>query len=78
MKKKNPYKRKRQTMPSTRTVEQISQEYAQLAQKAGHIAYQISIMQEELNKAYDTMRALNVEASQIKETPSEQAQPASN
>lgn len=78
MKKKNPYKRKR---PMARTLEVIGKEYAELAQKTGHIAYQISVMQDEIEKAQDAMRALNVEASKLQaktEGANEQAEASGN
>lgn len=67
--KRNPYKRKKMS----RTLEQISQEYASMAQKAGHIGYQMDVLEAELESAYASMRSLNIEASKLQSKPEPEA-----
>jgi len=70
MKKRNPYKKEETNV--TESFESIQQAYAARCQTAGHLAYQILIMQEEINKLQAEMRDLNVQASKVKEQPAEE------
>lgn len=62
-KKHNPYKRKNQM---SRTIEQVSREYQEKAALAGHVRYQIQILQEQEADLVKQMKELNLEANKIK------------
>lgn len=52
-------------MSEKRTVEQLSGEYAQLCQKAGHLNYQIHAISKDLELVNEQLRELNLEAATL-------------
>lgn len=50
----------------SRPLSEISQEFVNLASRAGQAAYQIDAMQKDLAAMYATMRDLNLEAAAVK------------
>ena len=55
-----------------RTIDQIHQLYSQVCTKAGHLAYQIKIMSEDLELVQAQLKSLNQEAARL---AAEQAAP---
>ena len=51
-------------MSEERSVDMIRNEYANLCAKAGHIAYSIFTLENDLKALNETMRDLNIEAAQ--------------
>lgn len=45
-----------------RTVQMIHEEYSRLCAQAGHVAYQIKLLTDELAAHHETMKKLNTEA----------------
>lgn len=46
-----------------RTVEEIRNEYGQLCAKAGHVQYNIRVLESDLNLVNEQLKALNLEAA---------------
>lgn len=51
---------------SERTLEQIQNEFGQLCARAGHVQYQISVLEKDLGILNSSIRDLNLEAAAVK------------
>ncbi len=60
----------------SRTVEEIRQEYSGLCAKAGHIQYQVAVMNEDLNTLNNQLKDLNFEAAKAAQSQSRDASQA--
>ncbi len=48
-----------------RTIEDVQSEYSQACAKAGHLGYQIETLKKDLEKTYEVLMDLNLEAAKI-------------
>lgn len=48
-----------------RTVEAIHKEYSDLCARAGHTAYQIKVLNDDLNLVHEQLKTLNLEAAAV-------------
>lgn len=48
------------------TIDDLTKQYGDLCAKAGHIKYQIFIMEYDLNKLHEAMKSINNQAAELK------------
>lgn len=54
-----------------RTFQMCAEEFTKLCNKAGELSYQINVLKKDLEMVTNTMRDLNIEASQLKQAEDE-------